>query len=74
MDIRGRLQDKIKFGSEYPGLPYEQIFKEWPVLGQKRRGHGNNHARECRTGAGFVKTLAASCLESFREGANHTGA
>ena len=28
VDIRGRLQDKIMFGSDYPSLPYERIFKE----------------------------------------------
>ena len=27
VDIRGRLQDKIMFGSDYPSLPYERIFK-----------------------------------------------
>ena len=32
-DIRGRLQDKIMFGSDYPSLPYERIFREWGELG-----------------------------------------
>jgi predicted TIM-barrel fold metal-dependent hydrolase len=32
-DIRGRLQDKIIFGSDYPSLPYERIFREWDELG-----------------------------------------
>jgi predicted TIM-barrel fold metal-dependent hydrolase len=31
-DIKGRLQDKIMFGSDYPSLPYERIFKEWREL------------------------------------------
>jgi predicted TIM-barrel fold metal-dependent hydrolase len=35
VDIRGRLQDKIMFGSDYPSLPYERIFKEWNELGYK---------------------------------------
>ena len=33
VDIRGRLQDKIMFGSDYPSLPYARIFKEWGELG-----------------------------------------
>jgi predicted TIM-barrel fold metal-dependent hydrolase len=32
-DIKGRLKDKIMFGSDYPSLPYERIFKEWHELG-----------------------------------------
>ncbi len=32
-DVRGRLQDKIMFGSDYPSLPYERIFREWDELG-----------------------------------------
>jgi len=32
-DIRGRLQDKIMFGSDYPSIPYERLFREWEELG-----------------------------------------
>ena len=32
-DIRGRLQDKIMFGSDYPSIPYERVFREWDELG-----------------------------------------
>ena len=32
-DIRGRLRDKIMFGSDHPSLPYERIFREWGELG-----------------------------------------
>lgn len=32
-DIRSRLLDKIMFGSDYPSLPYERIFREWEELG-----------------------------------------
>ena len=35
VDIRGRLQDKIMFGSDYPSLPYERILREWRELGYK---------------------------------------
>ena len=35
VDIRGRLQDKIMFGSDYPSLPYERILREWNELGYK---------------------------------------
>ncbi len=35
IDIRARLQDKIMFGSDYPSLPYERIFREWDELGYK---------------------------------------
>jgi predicted TIM-barrel fold metal-dependent hydrolase len=32
-DIRGRLQDKVMFGSDYPSMPYERIMREWDELG-----------------------------------------
>lgn len=32
-DIRGRLRDKIMFGSDHPSLPFERIFREWAELG-----------------------------------------
>lgn len=32
-DIRGRLKDKIMFGSDHPSLPYQRIFREWDELG-----------------------------------------
>ena len=35
LDMRARLQDKIMFGSDYPSLPYERIFREWDELGYK---------------------------------------
>ena len=35
-DIRARLQDKVMFGSDYPSLPYERIFKEWDELGYSK--------------------------------------
>lgn len=35
VDIRGRLQDKIMFGSDYPSMPYSRILKEWQELGYK---------------------------------------
>ena len=35
IDIRARLQDKIMFGSDYPSMPYERIFREWDELGYK---------------------------------------
>jgi predicted TIM-barrel fold metal-dependent hydrolase len=31
--VRGRLKDKVMFGSDYPSLPYERIFREWGELG-----------------------------------------
>ena len=33
VDMRGRLQDKIMFGSDYPSMPYDRILKEWKELG-----------------------------------------
>lgn len=33
VDMRARLQDKVMFGSDYPSLPYERIFREWAELG-----------------------------------------
>ena len=35
IDMRSRLQDKVMFGSDYPSLPYERIFREWDELGYK---------------------------------------
>ena len=32
-DIRGRLKDKVMFGSDYPSMPYERIFREWGEIG-----------------------------------------
>jgi hypothetical protein len=32
-DIRGRLREKIMFGSDYPSLPYERILREWDEFG-----------------------------------------
>ena len=32
-DIRSRLKDKIMFGSDYPSMPYERLFREWEELG-----------------------------------------
>jgi uncharacterized protein len=28
-DMRGRLQDKMMFGSDYPSIPFPRLFKEW---------------------------------------------
>ena len=33
IDIRGRLQAKVMFGSDYPSIPYARLFKEWRELG-----------------------------------------
>jgi uncharacterized protein len=46
VDIRGRLQDKIMFGSDYPSMPYERILREWGELGysdavMEKVMHGN---------------------------------
>lgn len=35
VDMRGRLQDKIMFGSDYPSMPYARILTEWKELGYK---------------------------------------
>lgn len=32
-DVRGRLQDKIMFGSDYPSLPLDRLLREWEELG-----------------------------------------
>jgi predicted TIM-barrel fold metal-dependent hydrolase len=32
-DIRGRLQDKIMFGTDYPSLPLDRLIREWDELG-----------------------------------------
>ncbi|MFQ5813922.1 MAG: amidohydrolase family protein [Anaerolineae bacterium] len=45
-DIKSRLQDKIMFGSDYPSIPYERLFREWHELGyseelMEKVFHGN---------------------------------
>ena len=45
-DIKGRLKDKIMFGSDYPSIPYDRLFKEWRELGysdelMEKIFHGN---------------------------------
>jgi predicted TIM-barrel fold metal-dependent hydrolase len=32
-DMKGRLQDKIMFGSDYPSIPYARLLREWDELG-----------------------------------------
>jgi uncharacterized protein len=32
-DVRGRLRDKVMFGSDYPSMPYDRVFREWEELG-----------------------------------------
>ena len=34
-EINGRLQDKFMFGSDYPALSHERLFKDWDALGLK---------------------------------------
>ncbi len=33
VDIRGRLKDKIMFGSDYPSMAYARVLREWDELG-----------------------------------------
>ena len=32
-DIRGRLRDKIMFGTDHPSIPFDRLLKEWDDLG-----------------------------------------
>jgi predicted TIM-barrel fold metal-dependent hydrolase len=48
-DMRGRLKDKVMFGSDYPSLPYERLFREWGEVGfssdmLEKFYHGNAEA------------------------------
>jgi len=45
-DIKGRLKDKIMFGSDYPSIAYDRLFREWQELGysdelMEKIFHGN---------------------------------
>jgi predicted TIM-barrel fold metal-dependent hydrolase len=45
-DIKGRLRDKIMFGSDYPSIPHDRLFREWSELGysdelMEKIFHGN---------------------------------
>lgn len=48
-DIRSRLKDKVMFGSDYPSMPYDRLFKEWGEVGYsdeflEQFFHGNAEA------------------------------
>jgi predicted TIM-barrel fold metal-dependent hydrolase len=32
-EIRGRLQDRVMFGSDYPVLAYDRLFRDWESEG-----------------------------------------
>jgi predicted TIM-barrel fold metal-dependent hydrolase len=32
-DIRGRLRDKVMFGTDHPSLPFDRLLREWDELG-----------------------------------------
>lgn len=32
-DVRGRLRDKVMFGTDYPSLPLDRLLAEWDALG-----------------------------------------
>jgi len=34
-ELNTRVKNKIMFGSDYPSIPYERIFREWDELGYK---------------------------------------
>jgi predicted TIM-barrel fold metal-dependent hydrolase len=36
-DIKGRLRDKIMFGSDYPSIPYDRLLREWSELDIRTR-------------------------------------
>jgi uncharacterized protein len=45
-NIKGRLKDKIMFGSDYPSIAYDRLFQEWGELGysdelMEKIFHGN---------------------------------
>ena len=45
-DIRGRLREKIMFGSDHPSLPYDRILREWDELGYDQSRHGPRLPRQ----------------------------
>jgi uncharacterized protein len=66
-DIRGRLQDKIMFGSDYPSLPLQRLLEEWDQLGfDEAIMHKVFHANAERTlalpPAGTVTRASAGAL------------
>jgi uncharacterized protein len=69
VDIRTRLREKILFGSDYPSIPYERLFREWDELGysdeiKERIFHGNAE-RILRLPA--AKVLSAPSTEPRKE-------
>ncbi len=64
IDIRSRLKDKIMFGSDYPSIPHERLFREWDELGysdeiKERVFHGNAE-RALRLPAATTQSPAAA--------------
>ena len=57
-DIRGRLREKMMFGSDHPSLPYERILREWDELGYDQSVHGPGLPRQRRTGPGALSAMA----------------
>ena len=57
-DIRGRLREKMMFGSDHPSLPYERILREWDELGYDQSGHGPGLPRQRRTRPGALRAMA----------------
>ena len=56
VDIRGRLRDKIMFGSDYPSIsPMLACCGEWGELGYAAERHGASVPWQCGTGAGTLK-------------------
>ena len=64
VDIRARLKDKIMFGSDYPSMPYERIFREWDELGYKDDVMEAHLPRQRRARARTLTPAAQSCASS----------
>ena len=60
VDMRGRLQDKIMFGSDYPSMPYARILEGMAGAGLQGRSDGKNLPQERRKDPRTMKTTVAT--------------
>jgi predicted TIM-barrel fold metal-dependent hydrolase len=65
-DVRGRLRDKVMFGSDYPSLAYERIFREWAELGYADEVMEDVFHGNAERVLGFMREPTAEARSSVR--------
>ena len=65
-DVRGRLRDKVMFGSDYPSLAYDRIFREWEELGYTDEVMEDVFHRNAERVLGFMREPSAESRRAER--------